>query len=247
MESDNLITLKNAYKSFGNTKVLKGVDLSLRPSQTLVILGDNGAGKSTLIKCLCGIEKFDKFDEFSVTKCSVCKKYSFKRARNCGIEAVFQEASIADNQSIYRNIFAGRHIKNKFGLINSKKEIEITNEILKDFLGFKGVGLNATSIAKNLSGGEKQGLAIARAIHFKSKILILDEPTTALGVNESKNLNKFLKKAKKDGISIILITHDLKFAYEFGDKFILLRQGVIQKELDKNEIEDINKLYEVLN
>lgn len=246
MELDNLISIKNAHKSYGLTKILKGIDFYIKKNQTLIILGDNGAGKSTLIKCISGITKFDKFDEFKILNQDAPKKYNLKVARKFGIESVFQESSIANNQSLYRNIFAGRHIL-KYGLIDAKEEIKITNEILKNFMRFSGVGVDAKSLAKNLSGGEKQGLAIARAIHFKSKILILDEPTTALGVNESKRLFEFLEILKKEGISIIIITHDLKFAYEFGDEFLLLRDGIFKKRFDKSSLNSLNSLYEELN
>ena len=153
MASDNAIELKNAFKSFGNTQILKGVDFTLRNGEFLALLGDNGAGKSTLIKCLCGYEKFDSFDEFKILQIPIAKdKFNLLKARNMGIEVVFQEGFLGGEQEIYRNIFATRHIT-KFGLIDAKKEIDVTNKILKEFLGFSGAGLDATSKAKNLSGG----------------------------------------------------------------------------------------------
>ena len=148
MASDKAIELKNAFKSFGNTQILKGVDFDLRSGETLALLGDNGAGKSTLIKCLCGYEKFDSFDEFVISKTPIIKdKFNLLKARDMGIEVVFQEGFLGSEQEIYRNIFATRHIT-KFGLIDTKKEIEVANKILKEFLGFGGAGLDATSKAK---------------------------------------------------------------------------------------------------
>lgn len=243
MVSDNIINIKNAHKSYGKTKVLKGVGLQLKKGEVLALLGDNGAGKSTFIKCLCGYEKFDNIDEFEILKNKINKnKFNIKKSRNLGIEVVFQESSLGLSQEIYRNIFASRHIT-KFGLINKKEEIKITEEILKTFLGFKGSGLSANSKVTNLSGGEKQGLAIARAIYFNSQILILDEPTTALGVNESTKFLGFIKALKEKDISVILITHNLNQAYELADKFALLQNGVIKKEFLKDEITSLDELY----
>ncbi|QKF91678.1 ATP-binding cassette domain-containing protein [Campylobacter sp. CCUG 57310] len=245
MASDNAIELKNAFKSFGNTKILKGINFNLKKGETIALLGDNGAGKSTLIKCLCGYDRFDKFDSFSVLDTPIKKgEFDLLKARNLGMEVVFQDSSLGLSQEIYRNIFATRHIT-KFGLIDKKKEIEISNQILKEFMGFSGAGIDATSLASNLSGGEKQGLAIARAIYFKSQILILDEPTTALGVNETERFMGFLDKLKEQNLSIIIITHNLNQAFHIADKFVLLRSGVIEQELDKSEISDLNSLYKV--
>ncbi|PSM52212.1 monosaccharide ABC transporter, ATP-binding protein [Campylobacter blaseri] len=238
-----MIKIKNAHKSFGKTEVLKGIDFSLKKGEVVALLGDNGAGKSTFIKCLCGFDKFDKTDEFSIFGKEIDKKrYSLKESRKLGIEVVFQENSLGLEQEIYRNIFANRHIT-KFGLIDRKKEIAITNEILKNFLGFNGKGLNATTKALNLSGGEKQGLCIARAIHFNSKVLILDEPTTALGINEAAKFMGFLKKLKQKGMSVIIITHNLNQAFNIGDKFVLLRDGLIKSEFLKEEISSLDALY----
>lgn len=245
MASDNAIELKNAFKSFGNTKILKGINFNLKKGETIALLGDNGAGKSTLIKCLCGYDRFDKFDNFSVLDTPINRgEFDLLQARNLGMEVVFQDSSLGLSQEIYRNIFATRHIT-KFGLIDKKKEIEISNQILKEFMGFSGAGIDATSLASNLSGGEKQGLAIARAIYFKSQILILDEPTTALGVNETERFMGFLDKLKEQNLSIIIITHNLNQAFHIADKFVLLRSGVIEQELDKSEISDLNSLYKV--
>ncbi|WP_169940014.1 ATP-binding cassette domain-containing protein [Campylobacter sp. RM15925] len=245
MASDNAIELKNAFKSFGNTKILKGINFNLKKGETIALLGDNGAGKSTLIKCLCGYDRFDKFDSFSVLDTPIKRgEFDLLQARNLGMEVVFQDSSLGLSQEIYRNIFATRHIT-KFGLIDKKKEIEISNQILKEFMGFSGAGIDATSLASNLSGGEKQGLAIARAIYFKSQILILDEPTTALGVNETERFMGFLDKLKEQNLSIIIITHNLNQAFHIADKFVLLRSGVIEQELNKSEISDLNSLYKV--
>ena len=241
MASDSVIKLKNAFKSFGKTEVLKGVDFELKKGEILVLLGDNGAGKSTLIKCLCGFDKFDKFDEFNVNqKALSSKQINFKFMRNLGVEVVFQESAVCKNQEIYRNIFATRHIK-KFGFIDKKTEIKVANELLKTYLNYTGVGLDAKSKALNLSGGERQGLAIARAIYFKSNILILDEPTTALGVAQQNKLTSYLKEL--DDVSIILITHSLNKAYELGDKFILLKGGKILKTAQKSDFKTLDSLY----
>lgn len=244
---DKTIQISNSYKYFDKSIVLDGLNFSLYKGEVLALLGTNGAGKSTLIKCICGLLKFDKADFSVFGKQINIKNYNLKKARELGIECVFQEQNLGSKQEIYRNIFANRHIKNKLGFINAKEEIRISNELLRDFLGFKSNLISATSKTLNLSGGEKQGLSIARAIYFKSKILILDEPTSALGVRETKRFLNYLKELKKDDLSVILITHNISHAYEICDRFNILKAGKIYHDKTKKDIKNLQELYKLFD
>ena len=245
-----VLNIKNAFKSYGKTQVLKDINLKLNEGEVISLLGDNGAGKSTLIKCLSGLEHFDKA-ELSINEKEVnLKKYDIKSARDLGLETVYQESSLGLGQEIYRNIFLGREITNTFGFINIKKEQEVSMHLLQNFLGLRGVGINSNSMVSSLSGGERQGLAIARAIYFDSKIVILDEPTTALAIKEVSKVLNFIKTLQEHGKSCILITHNILHAYEVSNRFIILERGEIKADIKKDDItlnELQNKLLTIQN
>ncbi|PLY07226.1 MAG: ABC transporter ATP-binding protein [Arcobacter sp.] len=231
-----VLNLKNAFKTYGKTQVLKDINLELNSGEVISLLGDNGAGKSTLIKCLSGLENFDKAKLTINEKKVNLKKYDIKSARDLGFETVYQESSVGLEQEIYRNIFLGREITNTFGFIDIKKEQEVSMHLLQNFLGLRGVGLSANSKVSSLSGGERQGLAIARAIYFDSKVVILDEPTTALAIKDVKKVLSFIKNLQEHEKSCILITHNILHAYEVSDRFIMLDRGEIKVDIKKDDI-----------
>lgn len=231
-----ILNLKNASKFYGNTQVLKDINLEFYEGSVISILGDNGAGKSTLIKCLSGLEKFDKADlTINGTKVNL-KNYDIKNARDLGFETVYQEFSVGLEQEIYRNIFLGREITNSLGFIDIKKEQQVSMDLLQNFLGLRGIGINPNSKVSSLSGGERQGLAIARAIYFDSKVVILDEPTTALAIKEVSKVLNFIKTLQEHQKSCILITHNIAHAYEVSNRFIILERGEIKADINKNDI-----------
>lgn len=233
---EKIVELKNAFKSYNKTKVLKDINLELYEGEIISILGDNGAGKSTLIKCLSGLESFDK-GNFSIDNKKVnLKKYNIKNARDFGFETVYQESSVGIEQEIYKNIFLGREITNSFGFVDIKKEQKISMHLLQNFLGLKGVGITANSKVSTLSGGERQGLAIARAIYFDSKVVILDEPTTALALKEVHKVLNFIKDLQKHNKSAIFITHNILHAYEVSSRFIIIDRGEIKADIKKENI-----------
>lgn len=233
----SILTLKNAFKSYGKTHVLKDINLELNEGEIISILGDNGAGKSTLIKCLSGLESFDKAS-FEINKKTIdVKNYDIQTARALGLETVYQESSVGLEQEIYRNIFLGRELTNAFGFINVKKEQEISMNLLRKFLGLKGVGITPISKVKALSGGERQGLAIARAIHFDSKLVILDEPTTALAIKEVQKVLRFIKTLQEHHKTCIFITHNILHAFEVSNRFIILDRGEVKADIKKSDID----------
>lgn len=222
-----LIELKNITKSYGKVQALTGLSLKLYENEIVGIIGDNGAGKSTLIKIISGLHNFDQGDFLFKDKAINTARHTVSSARKLGIETVFQDKSLGEQQSIWRNFFMGRHKRNRFGFIEVAHEKEIAMDILTKFLGLKGVGIHPAAPVSLLSGGERQGLAIGRAMHFDAKVVIMDEPTTALAVKEVDKVLSFVKKLKDTGRSGIFISHNLHHVYEVADRFFFMQHGRI--------------------
>ena len=245
-----ILNLKNAFKTYDKTQVLKNINLELYEGEVISLLGDNGAGKSTLIKCLSGLEKFDNAELVVNEKKIDSNNYNIRSARDLGFETVYQESSVGLEQEIFRNIFLGREITNVFGFIDIKKEQEVSMHLLQNFLGLRGIGINSNSKVNSLSGGERQGLAIARAIYFDSKVVILDEPTTALAIKEVGKVLNFIKTLQEYKKSCILITHNISHAYEVSNRFLILERGEIKADIKRNDISLLelqNKLLTIQN
>ena len=237
-----LIEMKGIVKSFGRVYALKGVDFSVGKNEVVGLLGDNGAGKSTLIKVLVGLHQPDKGEVYFEGK-----KVFFsspKDARNYGIETVYQDLALIPLMSISRNFFLGREPVSRVGLFNilRKKEMDkIAREVLEDI----GVKVRSVDEAVSfLSGGERQAIAIGRAIHFGAKLLILDEPTAALSIKETRKVLDLILEAKEKGLSVVFITHNIYHVYEVADKLTLLEHGkkvgdFVKKDVTPEEIIDI--------
>lgn len=240
-ETSPLLKLRSVSKSFGHIQALHELDLSLHNKEIVALLGDNGAGKSTLIKIISGLIKPD-CGHMSINGQDInFKSYSVSAARRLGIETVYQEKSLGEKQPLWRNIFIGRHITDRFGLIDIKKEKKETLRILNDFVGLKGKSLQPETMVGNLSGGERQGLAIGRAMYFDSDIVILDEPTTALSLREVDKVLNFARKIKKMGKSCIYITHNINHAYSIADRFVIMDRGKLSGVYTKDQ-NDMDKI-----
>jgi simple sugar transport system ATP-binding protein len=218
-----IIELKDIEKSFGKVTALQGISLKLFPSEVHCLLGDNGAGKSTLIKILSGVHRPTKgqvlFANQSVDFGSP------RQALDMGIATVFQDLAMLPLMSITRNFFLGREPKKRWGplqVFDSGNAAKTTaNE-----LGKIGIKLrDADQAVGTLSGGERQAVAIARAVYFGAKVLILDEPTSALGVKEAAVVLKYVVQAKTKGVGVIFITHNVHHAWAVGDTFTVLNRG----------------------
>lgn len=233
---ESLVFMEGIVKSFGSVEALCGVDFSLDRGEIVALLGDNGAGKSTLIKVLSGFHKVDSGTMNILGKTVDMKKYSVSEARRRGIETVYQEKSLGEKQPLWRNVFIGRHLKNSLGLIDVKKEKKETMKLISSVLGLRGVGLNPDASVGTLSGGERQGLAIGRAMYFGAEIIVLDEPTTALALSEVGKVLSFIENIKKEGRSCIIISHDLGHVYRVADRFVLMDRGQIVARYSKDEI-----------
>lgn len=230
-----LIELSGITKSYGHVAALKGVDLTLHHNEIIGLIGDNGAGKSTLIKILSGVERYDSGRITYLGKDVGGKGYSVKAARKMGIETVFQDKSLGESQSIWRNFFMGRHRTNAFGLIRVDHEKEEAMKVLTNVLGLGGVGVFADAPVSVLSGGERQGLAIGRAMYFDAKVVIMDEPTTALAVREVEKVLGFVKELKANGKAGIFISHNVHHVYQVADRFLFLQHGKIVAEVHKKD------------
>lgn len=242
---DKLVEMKNIYKSYDGVVALKGIDFEVRFNEVVGILGDNGAGKSTLIKIISGVHSFDDGEMYIKGVKIDPKKYSVKKAHNLGVETVYQEKALADKQTLWRNIFVGRQITNKLGFLNIKKEKEETNKIMRDLMGFRGIGANADAVIKTLSGGERQGVAISRAMYFEAELVILDEPTMALSLQEVKKVLRFIQNIKDIGKSCIYISHNIANVYPVSDRFVAIDRGKIVGAYNRKDI-SLHELSEEL-
>jgi len=232
--SEYLVEMRGIKKSFGRVQALKGVDFHVKRQEIVGLLGDNGAGKSTLIKILVGYHQPDEGEIYFEGK-----KVFFRSpwdSRKVGIETVYQDLALVNLMPIWRNFFLGREIIRKIGpvkVLDVRKMKKIAREVLKD------VGIFIRSPDETvafLSGGERQAVAIARAIHFGAKLLILDEPTAALSVGETRKVLEHILEAKKQGISVIFITHNIYHVYEVADRLVLLEKGEKIGDYDKKDV-----------
>jgi simple sugar transport system ATP-binding protein len=234
-DSDYILQLENISKYFGPVIALRGVTLRLRRGEVHCLLGDNGAGKSTLIKTLSGVFAPEK-GQYLVDGQPV-RFRSPRDALDAGIATVYQDLALVPLMSVTRNFFMGREpVKKLFGLLPVMDHDRAAATAMAK-LAEMGIRVrDADQMIGNMSGGEKQCLAIARAIHFGARVLILDEPTAALGVKQSVNVLKLIHRARERGISVIFITHNVNHAYPVADSFTLLNRGQSMGTFAKKDI-----------
>jgi len=227
----NLLEAINIEKSFGEVKALLGVDFAVGKNEIVGLIGDNGAGKSTLVKILMGVYPPDKGQIYFEGK--IVEDYSVQKAKELGIDIVYQEQALADLHTIWRNIFMGREIRNRLGFIKIRESKEKSMEILRE-IGFRG-DIGPDSVIWHLSGGEREGVAIARTIYSKAKLVILDEPTTALSIKETEKVIQYIRRIKELGNSCIFITHNLYHVYPVAERFVILDRGKKVADIPKEE------------
>ena len=238
-----LLKCEGINKWYGNLHALKDVNMSINKGEVIGLIGDNGAGKSTLIKIICGVHKLDKGSvHFEGNQVSIDNP---KAAMKLGIETIHQYSTMFQEMSIARNVFIGREPK-KFGLnfLGLLDEKTMDHESMK---AIKDVGLDLRSPhipVKELSGGERQGVAIARSMFFKSKMLILDEPTNHLSVNETLKVLEYIQSLKNLGIGSIFISHNLYHVHEVSDRIVGMARGEKVCDMNKDEttVNDLIKL-----
>ena len=227
----NIVRLEGVQKFFGPVRALYDIDLAIGRNEIVGLIGDNGAGKSTLIKIMTGVLPPSSGRIFVRDSALSLADYSVRMAHELSIETVYQDRSLADKQPLWRNFFVGRQITNRFGFINVRKEKEIAHQILKEAFGFRGAGITVDSTVANLSGGERQGIAIGRAMHYKADLIVLDEPTAALGVAEVRKVLDFVRLIKTSGRACVYIEHNLAHIHEVADRMIVVDRGRIVSEV----------------
>jgi len=219
------LELRGVSKSFGGVRVLRDVNFELRTGEVVGLLGDNGAGKSTLIKIMTGVHSPDAgemlFDGKKVENLTV------QGARALGIETVFQERALADQLPLWRNIFMGRPIANRLGFLRVGEMRHVTDQLMSKSMGFTSAVLTPNTHVMGLSGGERQGLAIVRALHFEAEVIILDEPTMGLSLKETDKLLQFVSSIRAANKSAIFIDHNIFHVYSVADRIMLLDRGRI--------------------
>jgi simple sugar transport system ATP-binding protein len=241
--AQHIIELKNITKSFGTVYALGGVSLHVDPGEVVGLLGDNGAGKSTLIKILAGVIK-PTSGEIIINGEQV-SNWSPARSRAAGIETVFQDRALAVQQSIVRNIFMGRELAGRFGWLNLRKQVSEAERLMRE-IGFTSKVFSPNSIVGQLSGGERQGVAIARAILKQANLIVLDEPTTALSLTETAKVFHFVRQVRESGRSIVFIGHNIHHVYDIAERFVVIDRGRVAMEKKKSEIASAQELIEYM-
>jgi simple sugar transport system ATP-binding protein len=230
------VRLEDVSMAFGNVVALRNVNFAVGRNEIVGLLGDNGAGKSTLIKIITGVLRPTSGRLYMRDRLVPWDQYSVRRAHEMRVETVYQEKSLGEKQPLWRNFFAGRQITNRWGFIDVRKEKEIANRILLDTIGFRGVGIDADSTVSKLSGGERQGVAIGRAMHFDADLIVLDEPTVALALKEVRKVLDFIERIRQSGRACIYIEHNLAHVYELADRLVVIDRGEIVGDIKRGEM-----------
>jgi simple sugar transport system ATP-binding protein len=238
-----LIELRNVTKSFGRVYALGGVNFSVEKGEVVGLIGDNGAGKSTLIKILAGVVRPTSGEV--LVRGEPVSGWNAARSREAGIETVFQDRALAVQQSIVRNIFMGCELKGPLGWLNTAKEACEAERLMRE-IGFTSKAFTPRSIVGQLSGGERQGVAIARAIYRRADLIILDEPTTALSITETNKVFHFVRQVRESGRSIVFIGHNVHHVYSIADRFVVLDRGKVELEAKRADVPSAEALIEFM-
>ncbi|MGY1581106.1 ATP-binding cassette domain-containing protein [Streptomyces sp. MN13] len=229
-----LVELSGVSKHYGNVRALEGVSLEVHPGEITCVLGDNGAGKSTLIKIIAGLHQHDG-GTFRIDG-EETRLGSPREALDRGIATVYQDLAVVPLMPVWRNFFLGSEPRKGAGPF---KRMDVDHMRRTTHAELLRMGIDLRDVDQpigTLSGGERQCVAIARAVYFGAKVLILDEPTAALGVKQSGVVLKYVAAARDDGLGVVFITHNPHHAYMVGDRFVLLRRGAMVGNHTRDEI-----------
>jgi simple sugar transport system ATP-binding protein len=232
----DIVRLEGVQQVFGAIQALRDIDLAIGRNEIVGLIGDNGAGKSTLIKVMTGVLKPSAGRIFVRGRAIDLADYSVRMAHELAIETVYQDKSLGEQQPLWRNFFVGRQITNRFGFIDVKRQKAIAEQILTKAIGFRGAGISVDSTVKALSGGERQGIAIGRAMHFNADLIVLDEPTAALAVKEVRKVLDFVRRIKEEGRACVYIEHNLAHVHEVADRLVVLDRGEIVAEMTPKDM-----------
>lgn len=229
---------RHITKKYGSFVALRDMNFYIGTSEVVGLLGDNGAGKSTLVTMMSGINPPSSGEVYVNGKLAQITTRAESEA--AGIETIYQDIALVDSMSITRNIFMGREITNRLGFMDHRRMEDICIEILGSAVQISGIDDPRKEVGF-LSGGQKQAVAIARAVYFKRNILLLDEPTSALSVRETERLLEYVKRLKQENVSSVLVTHNLYHAFMVCDRFVVMSHGskVFEARKSDTTIEEV--------
>lgn len=233
-----LLELSGITKRYGANTVLDDVGFRIHQGEVVGLLGDNGAGKSTLVKTMSGVVVADEGDYlWRGERLTTLNRQETERR---GVETIFQDSALVPSMTITRNIFMGRELTNALGLLRLRKMDEIAARILDGVVTIEGIK-SPRQLVGSLSGGQQQAVAIARAVHFKRSLLILDEPTSALAVRATEALLNYLLRLKREGVSSVLVTHNLHHAFQICDRHIVMNHGrkILDARREDTSVEEL--------
>ena len=241
--SESIIKCEGLNKWYGSIQALKDVSIDIKKGESVGLVGDNGAGKSTFIKILSGVHQADSGNIYFDG--NLVKINDAKDSMKLGIETIYQDSALAPTLSIARNLFVGREpLTFKLGSLGLLDREKMAKESLE---AIKRVELDLRSgneLVENLSGGERQGVVIARALYFRTKVLIMDEPTNHLSVKETEKVLRWIEKLKAEGTTCIFITHNLHHVYPVSDRLVVFARGEKIADVQKKDtsIEELTKM-----
>jgi len=241
----HVVRMENISKTFGEVTALRNVDFEVGTNEIVGLLGDNGAGKSTLVKILTGYHQPDSGGKI-YWKGEKIDRLSVAKARDLGIEVVYQERALADLQPLWRNIFMGREIADRWGVLDLAEMKHETKRLMTTAMGFTSAAITPESVVGAFSGGERQGVAITRALHFQAELIILDEPTMGLSVTETKKCLEFVTGIKGAGKSAIFIDHNIFHVHPVADRIVVLDRGAVAAQFMKDQI-SLDGLIEMMS
>jgi len=239
--AEPILEAREIVKDFGRVRALRGADFSVYPAEVVALVGDNGAGKSTLVKCLAGVEQPDGGEV--LFEGSPVRLNTPTQARALGIETVYQDLALAADLDPAANLFLGREatragLLGKLGFLDKAEMHRRADEAFESL----GVGLqDSNAPVANMSGGQRQGVAVSRAVTWASKVVFMDEPTAALGVVQTRHVLDLIRRVRERGLSVVLISHNLPEVFEVADRIEVLRLGerVAQFKREDVSMEDI--------
>jgi simple sugar transport system ATP-binding protein len=226
-EQTPLLEVRGVSKRYARLRALDDVTFSVGQAEIVGLLGDNGAGKSTLVKVMSGVVAPEQGQVFWNGEPIAMRDRTESQA--LGIETIFQDAALVGSMTIARNIFLGRELRGPLGFMRQTEMRKVASDVLTGIVGIEGID-SPDKLVESLSGGQLQAVAIARAVYFKRKLLILDEPTSALAVRATQALFEYLRSVRDAGLSSVLVTHNLHDAYRICDRFVVMSHGRVAYE-----------------
>ena len=233
MSTNDLLELRDVSKSYGQVRALQDVSFTIGRGQAVGLFGDNGAGKSTLVKIMAGVQRADTGTILWEGK--PVPLGSRRASAALGIEPIYQDGALCESMPIWRNVFLGREDTVRGGFLRARRMRATASTIMRSVIEI-GAHIDPERSIGELSGGQRQAVAIARAVHFKRALLLLDEPTSALAVRETEALLRYVRRLRDEGVSSVLITHNLHHAYEICERFIVMARGRVCLDATREEI-----------